>query len=87
MNKHEVKTVNPYFQKVWDNTKSFEIRLNDRDYKEGDLITLKEYDPDTKEYSGRCIEAKIGYVVEYFEGLADDYVAFSIYVDKRISNE
>lgn len=86
MTTHEVKTVNPYFQKVWNNTKTFEIRLNDRDYKEGDMIILKEYDPDTKEYSGRTIHGKVGYVVEYFEGLADDYVAFSIYVDKRLVN-
>ena len=37
MKKHLLKTINPYFQDVWDNKKTFEIRLNDRDFKVGGM--------------------------------------------------
>ena len=39
MKKHILKTINPYFQDVWDNKKTFEIRLNDRDFKVGGWIS------------------------------------------------
>ncbi|MCK9597253.1 DUF3850 domain-containing protein, partial [Candidatus Pacearchaeota archaeon] len=40
----------------------FELRLNDFDIKEGDILILREYDPKTKEYTGRKLEKDVGYV-------------------------
>jgi len=50
------------FQKIMDGKKTFELRLNDFDVKEGDVMVLKEYDPKTKQYTGRELERKVGYV-------------------------
>ena len=76
---HELKTINPYFQRVWDEEKTFEVRINDRDFQSGDLVKLKEYDPESKTYSGRSVMAKIGYVLSGYDvALNEGYVVFSL---------
>ncbi len=80
---HHLKTVNPYFDEVWEGNKTFEVRYNDRVFKEGDTIVLREYSR-SDGYSGREIEAKIGYVLEQFIGLADGFVAFSLIDIQRL---
>ena len=77
MNKtHELKILPQYYAAVADGTKTFEIRKNDRDYQTGDIVTLKEYNEDTKEYTGNESSFKIGFVTDYEQ--TDDYVVFSI---------
>jgi hypothetical protein len=39
---HELKTDNPYFTDIWNGLKDFDIRLNDRNYRVSDFITLNE---------------------------------------------
>jgi hypothetical protein len=39
---HELKTDKSVFQAVLDNNKTFEVRKNDREFKEGDELWLKE---------------------------------------------
>lgn len=51
-----------YFNKITSGDKSFEIRLADWECKVGDTLVLKEWNPETKEYSGREIEKKVTYV-------------------------
>lgn len=79
MDYHKVKTLPEYFQEVWTGTKKFEVRQNDRGYRTGDVIQLLEFDL-KKGYSGRSVEAIIGYVLtaEQFPGLAPGYAAFSL---------
>lgn len=60
--KIEKKTWPEYFQKILDGKKTYELRLNDFDIKEGDILVLKEWDPGTKKYTGRIIEKTVGYV-------------------------
>ncbi len=62
--RHEKKTWPAYFQKILDGEKTFEVRLADWDCKEGDVLVLKEWDPATKEYTGREIEKKVTYTVK-----------------------
>ena len=40
---HHLKTKPEYFQAVINGKKPFEIRLNDRDFKQGDRVILEEY--------------------------------------------
>jgi hypothetical protein len=43
--KHELKTWTEFFQAVKSGAKTFEIRENDRDYKVGDVLWLREFLP------------------------------------------
>lgn len=70
---HELKTVNPYFTQVWEGQKRFELRKNDRNFNEGDFLILKEYDPETKKYSGREIWCIARYILKNYDGIMADY--------------
>lgn len=54
-----------YFELVFSGKKKFELRVNDFDIEEGDDIILEEWDPKTKEYTGRKIEKKAGYILKF----------------------
>jgi hypothetical protein len=58
---HELKTWPEYFKDVWNNTKTFEIRKNDRHYRAGDMLRLREWSS-VGGYTGREIERRISYV-------------------------
>lgn len=62
---HHLKTWNTFFVAVWDKSKLFEIRKNDRAYKKGDVAVLWDYCPQTDEYSGNYVVCRIGYVLDY----------------------
>lgn len=52
-----------FFSKILEGKKKFEFRLADFEIKEGDTLILEEWNPLTKEYTGRKIEKKVGYVI------------------------
>ena len=54
-----------YFDEIVSGKKKFELRLNDFEVKEGDVLLLEEWDPNTKEYTGRKIEKKVTYVLKF----------------------
>ena len=60
-----------FFDDVKTGRKTFELRKNDRGYKEGDIIVMHEYKDGTT--TGRTIEKKIVYMLEDFIGLEDGY--------------
>jgi ribosomal protein S17 len=60
----EKKTWPEYFQKILDGEKTYELRLADWECNEGDVLVLKEWDPETKEYTGRVVEKVVGYVLK-----------------------
>lgn len=62
--RHEKKVWPEYFQKILDGEKNFEIRLADWECKEGDILVLQEWNPNTKEYTGRVIEKEVTYVAK-----------------------
>jgi len=62
MKKIEKKVWPEYFQQIVDDKKTFEVRLNDFEIEEGDVLVLKEWDPKTVSYTGREIEKEVGYV-------------------------
>ncbi|MFA7252667.1 MAG: DUF3850 domain-containing protein [Candidatus Paceibacterota bacterium] len=62
MKKVEKKVWPEYFQQILENRKTFELRINDFDIQEGDVFVLREWDPKTKDYTGRSLEKKVGYV-------------------------
>jgi len=54
-----------YFDAVSSGKKNFELRLNDFKIKEGDLLVLEEWDPKTKQYTGREIKKQVTYVGKF----------------------
>lgn len=54
-----------YFEAVSSGKKKFELRLNDFEVREGDILVLEEWDPKTKKYTGRKIEKKVTYVSKF----------------------
>jgi hypothetical protein len=61
---HELKTWKEYFQLVVSGKKFFELRKNDRDFKTGDELLLKEYDKESQKYTGRKLHLRITYILE-----------------------
>ena len=74
-----LKTHPKWFAGLWDGSKPFEIRFDDRGYKVGDKMILREFDPESQgdPYSGRAIERTITCMVTSaeFPGLHYGYVA------------
>lgn len=60
----EKKVWPKYFQKIVDGDKKFELRLNDFECNEGDVLFLREWDPETKSYTGRELEKEVTYVIK-----------------------
>lgn len=80
---HQVKLVNPFFEETWQGRKPFEIRCNDRDYKVGDWLYLREYFPtfeDKPERYGRWMLAKVTYLLSHcrVDGLLFGWVCMTI---------
>lgn len=72
---HELKILPMYFQAVWEGVKKFEARKNDRNFKVGDIVLLREWDG---EYTGSALVVRITYILEDFEGLVKGYCVFGI---------
>ena len=80
MTTHRLKTWPPYFNDSLFGNKSFELRSNDRDYKTGDYLVLEEWDPKTKEYSGRSLMRQVLYILEGAFGLPENMVILGVIV-------
>lgn len=60
---HELKVWPACFEAVLDGRKTFDVRLNDRNYQTGDAVLLREYEPEGEHYSGRSTERWISYLL------------------------
>lgn len=63
MTVHELKIEPKYFVPVIEGIKTFEIRKDDRGYKSGDLLHLKEFDGET--FTGKSVVMEITYITYY----------------------
>jgi len=60
----EKKVWPEFFQRIVDGIKNFELRLADFECNKGDVLVLREWDPKTKEYTGRTLEKTVTYVIK-----------------------
>ena len=60
--KIEKKVWREYFEKILSGEKTFELRLADFECNPGDTLILREWNPTTKQYTGRVLEKKVTYV-------------------------
>ncbi len=76
---HVVKCHPWFYQAIITNQKRFEVRKDDRNYENGDLITLREWDPGSSKYTGRDVVCRITYVLKgYPDAIKKGYCVFSI---------
>ncbi len=54
-----------YFDIIHSGKKRFELRVADFDIKEGDTLILEEWDPETRQYTGRKIEKPVDFVMNF----------------------
>lgn len=73
---HELKILPEYFEAVTSGRKKFEIRKNDRDYKVGDLLYLREWNGEN--FTGDSYKAEVTYITDYAQ--KDGYVVMGIKV-------
>lgn len=66
-NVHELEILPNYFEDVKSGIKQFEISFNDKKFKVGDCVILKEYDDYREFFTGRKIRVKITYLLTYSE--------------------
>jgi len=64
MKKIEKKCWPEYFEKILSEDKTFDVRLADWKCNVGDILILKEWNPEAKKFTGRKLEKKITYVVK-----------------------
>lgn len=53
-----------YFEKILRGEKNFELRLADWKCEPGDILVLREWDPEKKDYTGRVLEKEVTYVLK-----------------------
>jgi len=61
--KIEKKAWPEMFEDVKNGKKNFDVRLADFNCKPNDVLVFREWNPETKEYTGRIIEKKICYIL------------------------
>ena len=74
---HYLKTVNPYFRAVECGLKTFEVRFNDRNFQEFDILHLQEFSP-PNDFSGREIDFEVTYVLDDPTFCKDGFVVLGI---------
>lgn len=73
---HWLKIQPQYFNEVISGKKNFEIRKNDRDFRVGDTLLLKEFIPEKQEFTGRSVEKEVTYITDYAQ--QENYVVMAI---------
>ena len=59
------KVLPQYFELIESGKKRFELRAADFKIREGDTLTLEEWNPKTKKYTGRRIKKRVGYTLKF----------------------
>ena len=63
MTTHDLKTWPEFFDAIERGEKTFELRKDDRGYRVGDFLRLKEYLPKDERYTGRERVVQVMYLV------------------------
>jgi len=70
---HELKTWPVFFDAILSEEKPFEARKDDRGFEVGHDLKLREWNPETQEYTGRTIVTGITYILRGTEHVAKGY--------------
>ena len=73
---HYLKTIQPYYDEVESGNKTFEIRVNDRNYQVGDILILQEWTG--TDYTGKSITKQVTYILDDAQFVPSGYVCMAI---------
>lgn len=62
MKTHELKTWPEPFEALWWRRKTHEVRQDDRGFEVGDVLRLREWEPNDESYSGRMVRVEVTYI-------------------------
>ena len=65
MKTHELKSWQEFFEAVLQGEKTFEVRYNDRGYRVGDMLRLREWNGKTGQYTGRELRMEVKYIMPW----------------------
>ena len=74
---HSLKILPEHFNAVFSGNKKSEIRYNDRNYRVGDILSLREWDGDCGDYSGKQVEVRVTHILDDERYLQNGYVMLS----------
>ncbi|GHU42254.1 hypothetical protein FACS1894111_05890 [Clostridia bacterium] len=83
---HALKIKPKFFEAAVSGKKTFEVRRNDRNFREGSFIALNEYDNEimdgitneSERYTGRSALFRISYILDNTEYCKEGYVVLGI---------
>lgn len=78
MTEHDVKCWPEYYEPLERGDKTLELRLNDRNYRVGDVLHQREWEPLEHRYTGRSSRYLVTHIIRGGEWLVPGYVAMSI---------
>ena len=61
---HKLKCWPEYFKNLWNGSKTFEVRKNDRDFMVNDILILAEWNPDKELFTGKTVVKVITYILD-----------------------
>lgn len=90
---HELKSWPRFFRPVVAGERVHELRRNDRDYRVGDRVFLREYDPHSKTFTGSSCVAVVTSITSQDvpcavseQGLSPDFCILSVRVESVSSD-
>ncbi|MCW1412185.1 DUF3850 domain-containing protein [Rhizobium sp. 1AS11] len=78
MKEHILKCWPEPFQAIRRGVKPFEFRRNDRDFRVGDILKLREFDPETNRYTGAMLWQEVTYVLAEGFGVPPGFAVLGI---------
>lgn len=79
MQAHELKCWPSSFEALIEGDKKHEVRKDDRNFRTGDQLFLREWDPETQEYTGRHAYFNVTYKTQPgMWGLPEDICVLSV---------
>lgn len=64
MRVHELKTWPEFFEPIYRGDKRHEVRNNDREFKRGDVLHLREFYPESQAYTGREMLVVVSHITD-----------------------
>ncbi len=77
---HDLKVWTQFFWDIKAGRKTFEVRINDRGFKVGDELLLREWEAIPQRYTGHTVWAKVTYLCDIRSIMNEDMVGMSIEV-------